>query len=112
MISNLLPSTRFTGRTAGLLLMTLFAAGCSSLLAPRPNRTRFYVLSSTADVGAASERGTAVDFAVGLGPLKLPDYLNRTQRAVRVGPNQLRFLRTSAGPKRSTRVLCACCRRI
>jgi uncharacterized lipoprotein YmbA len=92
MISTPLPSTRFTGLTAGLLLVILFAAGCSSLLAPRPNRARFYILSMTADTGAASERGTEVDLTVGLGPLKLPDYLNRPQRAVRVGPNQIRFL--------------------
>jgi uncharacterized protein len=81
-----------TRSTLALAAATLFAAGCSGILAPRPNLTRYYLLSPMAEGAATSERGSDVEFTVGLGPLQLPDYLNRTERAVRVGPNQMRFL--------------------
>jgi hypothetical protein len=62
------------------------------MLAPRPNLTCYYFLSAMTNGGPTSERTPAIGLTVGLGPLKLPEYLNRTERAVRVGPNQLRFL--------------------
>jgi uncharacterized protein len=76
---------------AALAVATLGLAGCT-ILQPRPNRTQYYSLSAVSGTGRASEQPTETNLAVGLGPLKLPDYLKRTERAVRVGPNQFRFL--------------------
>jgi uncharacterized protein len=50
--------------------------------------TRFYVLSALPDPAAASQgRG----IAVGIGPVTLPQYLNRPQIVTRVSSNQLAF---------------------
>ncbi|MFI5398264.1 MAG: membrane integrity-associated transporter subunit PqiC [Candidatus Binatia bacterium] len=84
--------TRRLSLVAAVTVTALLTAGCGSLLAPRPNRTRFYFLSPAAEASDANKQASDVDLTVGLGPLKLPDYLNRTQQAVRVGPNQIRFL--------------------
>ncbi len=83
---------RRTPLLAALVVTALLASGCSSLLAPRPNLTCYYFLSPMTNGGPTTERTADVGLTVGLGPLKLPEYLNRTERAVRVGPNQLRFL--------------------
>src|SRR5436190_18323269 len=79
---------RRTALLISVAITTLLITSCSSLLAPRPDRTRYYVLSA---VASTSSTATQADFIVGLGPLKLPDYLNRSERAIRVGANQIRF---------------------
>ena len=76
---------------AALAVATMCVTGCS-ILQPRPDRTRYYFLSAVAGPGQPSEQPVGGDLTVGLGPLKLPDYLSRTERAVRVGPNQLRYI--------------------
>jgi len=73
-----------------LLAIALCGAGCS-LLAPIPTRTRFYSLSAIPAAGPSLESPTGDRRIVGLGPIKLPDYLNRSARAIRLGPNQVRF---------------------
>lgn len=83
---------RRTPLMAALVATALLAVGCSSLLAPQPNLTRYYFLSPMTDAGRPSTLTANVGLRIGLGPLKLPDYLNRTERAVRVGPNQIRFM--------------------
>jgi uncharacterized lipoprotein YmbA len=50
--------------------------------------TRFYVLSAIDDVPAAVPgRG----IAIGIGPVTLPQYLNRPQIVTRIGSNQMEF---------------------
>src|SRR5262249_13847831 len=62
-----------------LLLLTL--GGCSNT-----SPTRFYVLSAMTDQAAAVPgKGTAI----GIGPITLPQYLNRPQIVTRVSGNQL-----------------------
>lgn len=75
---------------AGLIAILL--AGCGSLLAPRPDRTQHYVLSPVPVAEGQIRRLASRDGVVGIGPIQMPDYLSRSQRAVRVGDNQLRFL--------------------
>jgi len=73
---------------AGILCASLIlAAGCSR--SPTP---RFYTLHSLTDPG--TERpGTGVDHgvAIGLGPIELPEYLNRPQIVTRVNPSEVEF---------------------
>jgi len=65
----------------------LTMVGCAST-AP----TRFYSLNpmdatDTAPVAASADQ----DFVIGVGPVKIPDYLNRSNIVTRTSQNQLKF---------------------
>ncbi len=73
--------------TGMLCAALLFAAGCC-----RSPVARFYMLNALTD--AATERpDRAVEngIAVGLGPILLPEYLDRPQIVTRVSPNEVKF---------------------
>jgi uncharacterized protein len=72
-----------------LSLGAMVAAGCFS---PRPDRSKFFVLSpATAAANSIAPAGLAASSgpAIGLGPIKLPEYLDRDEVVTRVGPNRL-----------------------
>jgi hypothetical protein len=79
-------------RRAGILPVILLAAGCS-LLAPQPDRSRFYVLSAVAEANPHNEpSGTASGAPiVTVGPLQIPDYLDRPEIVTRVMANRVVF---------------------
>src|SRR5580698_5266057 len=60
------------------------AAGCT-ILAPRPDPTKFYVLTATSNGGAAATS----HLVIGLGPVKLPAYLEHAEVITRVASNRL-----------------------
>jgi uncharacterized protein len=72
------------------LLGTLAAGGC---LSPRPDPSKFFVLApigtaapnSIAPAGLTASSGPTI----GIGPIKLPEYLDRDEVVTRVGPNRL-----------------------
>jgi len=71
----------------------LIESGCSSLLPPNPDLTRFYLLASLNEMGT---KGTALapepalsDLSLGLGPIQIPGYLDRDNIVTRVSPNRL-----------------------
>ena len=68
-------------------LFVVLSAGCA-LLHPGPDRSRYFTLtaSSNADAGESKPRR---DLAIGLGPITLPDYLDRPEVVFRVGANEL-----------------------
>ena len=66
-----------------------FAGGCSSVLAPRPDPTKFYVLTPIAQTAAAPAPAGAHPLAIGLGPVQFPDYLSHLEMVTRVGSNQV-----------------------
>lgn len=66
-------------------------AGCSSLLAPQPDLTRFFVLSSVTGAAAQPPADSEQDPTIGVGPVRFPDYLGRTQIVTRVGANRLQI---------------------
>jgi uncharacterized protein len=74
----------------------LLLTACS-LLAPRPDPSRFFVLdamptgSATAGVGARRSN----TLIVGVGPLTFPTYLRRTEIVTRLGPNRVTFSDTA-----------------
>lgn len=63
-------------------LLFLVLAGCSS---PEPH---IYVLTGGASKSTAVDRA-GMDLAVGVGPVELPDYLDRRQVVTRSGQNEL-----------------------
>lgn len=68
-------------RRAGIqLAVALFLAACGS--APKES---FYTLSAPAPVEAA----TAATFSVVVGPVSVPDSVDRTPMVIRTGPNQV-----------------------
>jgi uncharacterized lipoprotein YmbA len=71
-----------------LLSLSLFAliAGCS-LLEPREDPTRYFVLSPTQAPTAAAS--TPLERQVVVGPLDLPDYLERPEIVLRSAPNEI-----------------------
>jgi uncharacterized lipoprotein YmbA len=70
--------------------------GCSylakAILAPQKDISKFYLLTPTTDT-AAPATGTAQNtsgaFTIGLGPIKLPPYLDRPEVVTRAAPNRL-----------------------
>jgi len=67
---------------AGMGLCLMLFAGCAGN-AP----SRYYVLSPLAGEGKVTSEESCV--SVGMGPIKLPEYLNRPQIATRTAPNEL-----------------------
>lgn len=85
---------RIRGATYSLsavcIAVAMLAGGC--LFSPRPDRSKYFVLSPEAAHGAAlvpSSTGAANQLIVGLGPIKLPEYLDRPEVVTRVAPNRL-----------------------
>ena len=62
-------------------------AGCS-LLEPGPDPTRFFVLHSIAPAGGGNPAAAAA-VEIGVGPVRLPDYLRRPQVVRRVGESRV-----------------------
>jgi hypothetical protein len=72
----------YIGLALGAAVLLLLAMGACSTTPP----TRFYVLSAIADQ-AATVPGKGP--AIGIGPITLPQYLNRPEIVTRVSGNQL-----------------------
>jgi uncharacterized protein len=81
---------------AGAIVMSM--AGCSyiakAILAPQKDISKFYLLTPTADTAApgtaqATTQSTSDSFTLGLGPIKLPPYLDRPEIVTRAAPNRL-----------------------
>ena len=84
------PAIKLTAQV--FLALLILTVGCS-----RTQTTRFYTLTSLTepqtDVGAPS---SGQGIAVGLGPIALPEYLDRPQIAVRITAGQTSRLRCGA----------------
>jgi uncharacterized lipoprotein YmbA len=70
--------------------VSLFLASCMSL-APKPDRSRFFTLSSLSPMNeAAVKNPTGLGgVSIGIGPLKFPGYLDRQEIVVRSDQNRL-----------------------
>lgn len=69
---------------AACALLFLVAAGC----APTPP-SDFYVLTPMATSGDSAAAPSRESLSVSVGPVKIPEYLNRTQIVTRAGQNRL-----------------------
>ncbi len=66
------------------------AAGCVNLGSGTQQTTKFYVLNSLYSSKADTEAKTARDdTAIGVGPVELPEYVNRPQIITRTSSNEL-----------------------
>ncbi len=65
------------------LLSVLAATAC---LGPRPDASTFYVLSSMASPAA---QVSPLDVTLGVGPVVIPDYLDRSELVTRLSEHQL-----------------------
>jgi len=77
---ELLPAVR-------ALLAAATIASCS-VLTPRPDPSRFFVLTPLPDAASAAT-GNHVS-SLGVGPILLPRYLDRPEIVTRVGPNEVK----------------------
>jgi len=76
--------------------LVILISGCT-VLAPVADDSRFYVLSSDLDSagGASFTANTArPNLAVGVGPVHVPEYLQRPGVATRVGPTRIEYSAT------------------
>jgi uncharacterized protein len=71
---------------AALALAATIAAACGPVLAPQPDMTKFYTLSPIDNAGAAEP----MPISIGIGPINLPAYLDRTEVVTRSGPNEMK----------------------
>jgi uncharacterized lipoprotein YmbA len=70
---------------ASLAIATGLVCGCSVLGKPAPDASRYFVLASTDPDTAAARGRSLAGVHFGLGPVKMPGYLE-TQSLVRSGP--------------------------
>ena len=85
--------TRLTVVMAGALLVSLVAGACS-VLAPIPDRSRYFTLGGVPAAEATLPRdasATAGSVVYGLGPIVLPAYLDRSQIATRLSPTEVGY---------------------
>jgi uncharacterized lipoprotein YmbA len=89
-----------------IALAVSMSAGCSSVLAPQPDPSRFFALSA---VTGASSEGSAQDVAAagltyGVGPVRIPDYLDRNEICTRLSASELAYSPTDrwAAPLRAS----------
>ena len=79
-----------SGRPAsvtGALVVAWVAAGCS-VLEPKPDTSRYFLLRP----GRGAPGGAALDdLVLGLGPVTVPDYLDRNEMLDVVGPYELKY---------------------
>ena len=72
------------GKLSGLLPM-VFLLGCSY------SAQQFYMLEAPVAVTPMPNSNLAKTTQIGLGPIHMPDYLNRPQMVIAVGEHQYRF---------------------
>jgi hypothetical protein len=68
-----------------LVVCVLIVSGCSFT-----QPSRFYTLSSLSDAGEV-KTGAESDLALGVGPISLPNYTDRTEVVTRASPNEFYF---------------------
>jgi len=71
----------------GLITLALCAIMVAGCLSPRKDDSKFYVLSPVG--GDSSTAASSRQILLGLGPVKLPDYLDRKEVVTRFGPNRV-----------------------
>jgi uncharacterized protein len=71
------------------VVLAVFAlAGCSSFTTPTPDRSRFFALTSKAEANAAANPIGFEQISLGVGPVRIPGYLDREELVTRVAENR------------------------
>lgn len=71
----------------GCIALTIMLAACST--APRD---RFYTLAPASAIAPVATASTPARYGVAIGPVRVPEALDRTQMVVREGPNRVEIL--------------------
>lgn len=74
--------------TLSVCLICLSLVGCGSF-SPKPDPSRFFTLTAIAQPGAATKGPINSGISIGIGPIRLPSYLDREQIVTRVSPNRM-----------------------
>jgi len=78
----------YSGVLVCLVVVQFFVAGCAGTSAP----SRFYTLNALGDEEAAqSVPASTHSLSVVVGPVEIPDYLDRSQIVTRSSPNELKL---------------------
>lgn len=72
-------------------LAVLVLSGCAPILAPQPDLSRFYVLSSLEEPAAGRP---LADLSIALVPVQIPNYLQRPQIVTRVSSSRVELAET------------------
>ena len=83
-------AANFLERTMVLILLGLSLTGCGNF-SPRADPSRFFTLTAIAQPGvtAAKESSNPSGLSLGIGPIRLPGYLDRQEIVTRVSPNRM-----------------------
>jgi uncharacterized protein len=88
-------TTRTRTVRMGALLLVLILAGCA-LLNPGPQpKTRFFMLSSLASAPAAPSAAMPSPGVIGVGPIRVPEYLDRRTIIIRSSRNEFEIAEVS-----------------
>lgn len=79
--------TRNIRAAIGCIAMALVLAGCGST-----PKDRFYTLAPTSAITAPGAASAPARYGVAIGPVRVPEALDRTQMVVREGPNRVEIL--------------------
>ncbi len=82
---------------AALWILAAVLLGCSSVLAPIPDKSKFFMLTPipAGESRSASAQSGSSSLILGLGPVKFPAYLDRTEVVTQVEPNRLEVSETN-----------------
>jgi uncharacterized lipoprotein YmbA len=69
-------------------IMAAAVSSCSLGLQPRPDESKFFVLAPVTAARSSAAAGGS-DIVIGIGPIKLADYLERQEIVTRVAPNRM-----------------------
>ena len=78
---------RFTILPTAVAITSLSLAGCGSF-SPRPDPSRFFALTSLVETETARKTPGAEKLSLGVGPVKLPGYLDREELVTRISQNR------------------------
>jgi uncharacterized protein len=89
----MMPRTIITGM---VIVAEMWLGGCT-VLGPLPDTSKYYVLASVAgssENGATSNSAAVPNLSIGVGPIHMPQYLERREVARRVGPTRVEYSAT------------------
>jgi uncharacterized lipoprotein YmbA len=73
---------------AALIALSLVSlAGCPSF-SPQPDRSRFFALTAKAEADSAADSSGLEQLSLGVGPVRIPGYLDREELVTRVAENR------------------------
>jgi len=81
-------ASRSTLRVCAAILLAAIAGGCSAL-APVRDESRYYVLNPVAAADRERKEAPMPELIVGVGPVAIPQYLDRSEIVARAGAYQI-----------------------